>query len=91
MFTTAANAIEQSKSEADRVEEKIEQKALEAEAQENTKPSVAEAAVAAKIEEGRPRRRQNKSHSQSRNQSHIQKPKTCRPLRPRQKNHSPQN
>ena len=68
MFTTAANAIEQAKSEADRVEEKIEQKALEAEAQENTKPSLAEAAVAAKIEE-RPSETSAEQKSQSESQS----------------------
>ncbi|HSZ62682.1 MAG TPA: response regulator [Terriglobales bacterium] len=50
-FTKASNAIEQTKPEADRAEEKVEQKALEAVAQDNTKPSVAEAAVVAKFEE----------------------------------------
>jgi CheY-like chemotaxis protein len=53
MFTTAANAIEQGRPAADHAEENIEQKPLEAVAQESSKPSLAEAAVVAKIE-GRP-------------------------------------
>ena len=51
MFITPANAIEQAKPTADLVEENIEQKTLEAVAHESSKPSLAEAAVVAKIEE----------------------------------------